>query len=352
MSHRLVPVLWNRNKYYYDAVLILLVIAYIVGFLQLAPLVSDSAPAADGNVIHMRAFGTCAFLMLTVILCIGPLARLDRRFLPLLYNRRHFGVITALVAFTHAVYVINWYFVFTPTPKFEALLTANTDYDRILGFPFEVLGLLALLILGVLAATSHDFWLRFLTAPVWKRLHLLIYLAYGLAVAHVALGYLQDTKNPAFAIVAMGGALLVAGLHWRAWAKERNEAVADKTEWVPVCKVQEIPPDRARIVRLAPSERAAVFRHKDKLSAVSNHCAHQNGPLGEGRIVFGCITCPWHGYQYRPEDGTSPPPFKEKIPTYRLKLEGDQVFIDPKANPPGTYVEPIVLPEALQEAPA
>ena len=46
----------------------------------------------------MRAFGSCAFLMLTLILCIGPLARLDARFLPLLYNRRHFGVLTALDA--------------------------------------------------------------------------------------------------------------------------------------------------------------------------------------------------------------------------------------------------------------
>ena len=45
------------------------------------------------------AFGSCAFVMLTVILSIGPLARLDRRFLPLLYNRRHFGVLTFVIAF-------------------------------------------------------------------------------------------------------------------------------------------------------------------------------------------------------------------------------------------------------------
>lgn len=44
--------------------------------------------------IHaMRAYVNCAFLMLT-ILAIGPLARLDTWFLPLLHNRRHFGVIT------------------------------------------------------------------------------------------------------------------------------------------------------------------------------------------------------------------------------------------------------------------
>jgi len=30
--------------------------------------------------LRIRAFGTCAFFMLTVILSIGPLARLDRRF--------------------------------------------------------------------------------------------------------------------------------------------------------------------------------------------------------------------------------------------------------------------------------
>ncbi len=40
--------------------------------------------------------------MLTVILCIGPLARLDARFRPLLYNRRHFGVLTFVVATVHA----------------------------------------------------------------------------------------------------------------------------------------------------------------------------------------------------------------------------------------------------------
>ena len=99
------------------------------------------------------------------------------------------------------------------------------------------------------------------------------------------------------------------------------------------------------IVRLSPSERAAVFRNGRTLSAVSNACAHQNGPLGEGRIVYGCITCPWHGFQYRPEDGCSPAPFTEKIPTYDLKLEGRTVLVRRTAHPPGTRVEPTPLPE-------
>ena len=56
-------------------------------------------------------------------------------------------------------------------------------------------GVLALLILFVMAATSHDFWLHNLSAPVWKRIHMLVYLAYALLVAHVVLGALQsDTQ--------------------------------------------------------------------------------------------------------------------------------------------------------------
>jgi len=43
-----------------------------------------------------------------------------------------------------------------------------------------VLGIAALLVLFVMAATSHDFWLSFLTPPVWKALHMSLYAAYGL----------------------------------------------------------------------------------------------------------------------------------------------------------------------------
>jgi nitrite reductase/ring-hydroxylating ferredoxin subunit len=73
---------------------------------------------------------------------------------------------------------------------------------------------------------------------------------------------------------------------------------------------------------------------------VSNVCQHQNGPLGEGRIIDGCITCPWHGYQYRPQDGCAPAPFTEKVPTFNVQIRNGEVWVAGKANPAGTAVEP------------
>ena len=164
--------------------------------------------------------------------------------------------------------------------------------------------------------------------------------AYAALVAHVALGYLQDVDNPAFAILFGGGALAVAGLHAAAALEGRREARSAGT-WVAVCAPGEIADKRARIVRLPDGDRAAVFRNGARVSAISNACAHQNGPLGEGRIVFGCVTCPWHGYQYRMEDGCSPPPFTEKVPTYNLRLRDGVIEIDARANAPGTPVPPL-----------
>jgi nitrite reductase/ring-hydroxylating ferredoxin subunit len=194
-----------------------------------------------------------------------------------------------------------------------------------------------------MAATSHDFWLRNLSAPVWKRLHMMVYVAYALLVAHITLGALQSETSPVLAGALILAVATVVSLHLAAALREKNvdrakmQALDDG--FVEVCKVDRIEDKCATIVSLS-GERVAVFRYDGKVSAISNVCQHQNGPLGEGRIVDGCVTCPWHGFQYRPESGAAPEPFKEKIPTFRTKVVDGAVFVHPHPNAPGTYVEP------------
>jgi nitrite reductase/ring-hydroxylating ferredoxin subunit/DMSO/TMAO reductase YedYZ heme-binding membrane subunit len=345
LSHAYKAVGWNRQKRLYDLVLCLGIVVYLTAFLAVS-LVRQPAPTIE--TVLIRAFGTCAFLLLHVVLSIGPLARLDRRFLPLLYNRRHLGVTMFLLALTHGAFSIIQFHALGDTNPLVSVLTSNGSYDSVAQFPFQVLGLLALVILFLMAATSHDFWLTNLTPPVWKTLHMLVYVAWGLLVAHVALGAMQDETHPTLAAFVAAGVVWVLTLHLVAGSREGasdrdlQALPTDEEGFVEVCRVGDIREKRARIICLS-GERVAVFRYEGKISALSNVCQHQNGPLGEGRVIDGCITCPWHGFQYRPEDGSSPPPFTEKVPTFRVKVIGDRVLVHPEPLVPGTHVDAAVF---------
>jgi nitrite reductase/ring-hydroxylating ferredoxin subunit/DMSO/TMAO reductase YedYZ heme-binding membrane subunit len=343
MTERYVPVGWNVSKIVYDAVVLGVVGLYVSVFLWVAPSFQHVTLPLDDYTMRMNAFGTCAFLLLSLILAIGPAARLDPRFLPLLYNRRHLGVIATAVAATHAYAALDWYFSYGPYDRFEMLLRGNTSFFQAHGFPFEVFGIFALLVMLLLAATSHDFWLRFLTPPVWKGLHMALYAAYLSAVAHISLGALQAAENPLLAVVVVFCAIGVAALHVAA-SRRIVAAVPLVDGWLDAGPVAAIAEDHGIVVTPPDAEPIAVFRHAGRLSAVTNLCAHQNGPLGEGRVIDGCITCPWHGYQYRLEDGRAPPPFTEKLATFRLRIVDGHVWVDPVANPPGTPVEPVSVP--------
>ncbi len=352
MSVGYVTVQWNRHKRIYD----ILVAAGIIVYTGLFVVVSRALWSGDHSVslpiIAMRALGSCAAVLLHVILCIGPLARLNPRFLPLLYNRRHLGVITFLVAMMHATIVVGYYHGFGVFNPLVSLFATNANFLSLTAFPFQLLGLGTLSIMFLMAATSHDFWLKNLSPGAWKRLHMLVYPGYALLVGHVALGALQTDRGLIAPAAMAFGVTLVVGLHLIAGTREvrRDRGGHSKGEaggdWIDAGPADNIPMDRARIVCAPGGERIAVFRHKDGISAVTNVCAHQGGPLGEGKIVDGCITCPWHGWQYKPGDGRSPPPFTEKVATYQVRVVGGRVRVNPSALPPGTPVEPARPEEA------
>lgn len=355
MGAKYVSVQWNRQKKLYDAVLLSGVAAYLAIFSVLTKLLF---PRVTDEIMLIRAFGTGAFLLLHIILCIGPLCRLNSKFLPLLYNRRHAGVTCFLLGLIHAALVILTYHAGSDTNPILSIFVSGKFSGTAGTIPFQPFGFFALVILFLMAATSHDFWLANLSAPVWKALHMLVYVAYALLVLHVTFGVLQGEGSPFYVGAVALGLVAVLGLHLAAGRRETALDVAavcdhrcEKQEdgahraplpddgFVDACAVTDIPENRARIVCLS-GERVAIFKYDGRISAVSNVCQHQNGPLGEGKIVFGCITCPWHGYQYQPDTGASPPPFVEKVPTFNVRVKNGRVFVHPKPNPAGTKAEP------------
>ncbi|MEW6321130.1 MAG: Rieske 2Fe-2S domain-containing protein [Acidobacteriota bacterium] len=341
MSHRYRAVGWNPQKLAYDRTIALAVTSGL-GIAAAGTAVLN--PAATLETILLRSTALTALVLLHAVLSIGPLCRLDRRLLPLLYNRRHLGVTMFLVAAAHGVLAIVQFHAGGDAHPLVSLLTTSRDWSSAERFPFQIAGALALGVLVVMAATSHDFWLRTLTAPVWKTLHMGVYVAYAAIVVHVAFGALQSEAPPAAAWLLGVGIVWLATLHTLAAHREaRNDrSVPAGVSWVDAGPAAAIPDGRARIV-CAAGERIAVFRYGTQVSAVSNVCQHQNGPLGEGKIVGGCIVCPWHGFEYRPDTGASPPPFTEAVPTFRTRIVDGRVFVDPRPLSPGTWIEPARL---------
>ncbi len=353
MSIAYQAVQWNRQKRIYDTVLALGAGGFLAIFMGVTKAIH---PTVTDEILLMRATSSASFLLLHFILCIGPLCRLNPTLLPLLYNRRHAGVTMALLALTHAALAVITYHAGGNLDPIVSIFASEKFTGSLSTLPFQPLGFVALVIVFLMAATSHDFWLANLSAPVWKSLHMLVYVAYALLVAHVTFGVLQAETHPFFAGATALGLIAVVTLHGAAAKKERgldqsgtrapdpgliaSTQGADRPEgFIDACAVADIPENRARIVVLS-GERVAIFKYDGKISAVSSLCQHQNGPLGEGRIRDGCITCPWHGYQYQPDTGASPPPFVEKVPTFNVRVQGGRVLVHPQPNPPGVRAVP------------
>jgi len=339
MSAGFKAVQWNRAKIIYDLVMVACVAAFIGGFIALK--YASAAPGKPPNWedVRIEVFGACAFLMISFILMIGPLARISPKFLPLLYNRRHFGVLACIIAAIHGYFVYDWFAMGNSQHNLWRELISINSYNKFIGFSIKPIGIFALLIFLTMAATSHDYWLKVLTPPVWKAIHMAIYIAYGMLVMHVALGVMQGRHALYIPITLALISGSVAGVHlYAAFMTREPETMADpdNDQWLVVGPPALIPDQRARIIAAPGGERIAVFRDGNRVSAVTNVCAHQNGPLGEGKIVNGCIVCPWHGWEYRMEDGRAPPPFTEKIATYRLRLREGAIEVDPRPLAPGT----------------
>lgn len=340
MAVKYEAILWNRQKKIYDRLLWFGILLVLVTF-GIAELLLHPDITIETLIIRATAF--TAIILLHIVLLIGPLARLDRRFNPLLYNRRHLGVSMFFMALIHGVFSIIQFHALGDINPFLSVFTSNQNYEAISQFPFQILGFFALFILLLMAATSHDFWLKNLSPKVWKSLHLLVYVAYALIIAHIALGTLQYENDPIYFGLLTSGFLAISGLHlFTGWKEMKmlsvQKSALEKEGFYQVAKLSDIEEKCAKGLFIN-GENIAVFKYDGKVSAVNNVCRHQMGPLSEGKVIDACITCPWHGYQYLPENGQAPAPFKEKLETYQVQVIGEDIWVNPTPFPEGTALE-------------
>jgi sulfoxide reductase heme-binding subunit YedZ len=327
---------WNRNKIIYDIVMVSLVALYIIIFFVVSYM--NESNLAD-EIILIRALGTVSFLMLNFLLIIGPLARISNIWQPLLYNRRHLGVFTFLLGLLHFIIAIIYYHGYGVLSPIESLWLNITLSPYI---SYELLGIIPLFIMALMAFLSHDFWLRQLGAPIWKYLHMLVYVAWFALLFHIFLGALQDESAMIFRILLLLNCFVICSLHLYAafisYRHKKQSYIKDHkatVDWIEIIKPLSIMDGTARLVELEDGRSIAVWHNQGAFYALDNACKHQNGPLSQGKIINNCIVCPWHGYEYQLHNGCSPEPFKEKLATYNLRYDEGRLWLHTKSNGEG-----------------
>ena len=78
----------------------------------------------------------------------------------------------------------------------------------------------------------------------------------------------------------------------------------------------------------------ALFRIDGKVRAIDGLCPHEGGPLAEGTVSKGVVTCPWHGWTFDACTGCSLEPAGSDVAHYPTLVEGGNVYLKPKTMAP------------------
>jgi 3-phenylpropionate/trans-cinnamate dioxygenase ferredoxin component len=94
------------------------------------------------------------------------------------------------------------------------------------------------------------------------------------------------------------------------------------------CALAEIPAGEA-LAATVDGVGLAVVRNGDDVYAIYDECSHAAIPLSEGEVE-GCeIECWLHGSRFDLRTGKpSGPPATDPVPTYPVRVEGDDVLVD------------------------
>lgn len=104
--------------------------------------------------------------------------------------------------------------------------------------------------------------------------------------------------------LTMAGAYIGGELVYnRAQMVNHDAWLAGPAEWTRTIRLAEIPDGLCKGVEV-DGRKVLVHRHGMLVAAMENACAHLGGPLDEGDVADGVVTCPWHGSRFRLADGS------------------------------------------------
>ncbi len=75
------------------------------------------------------------------------------------------------------------------------------------------------------------------------------------------------------------------------------------TDWRPAVAEASLGEGDRRVVDVDGAS-VLLVREGGEVYALANRCCHRGGPLGDGEVSDGTVTCPWHGSTFRLADGS------------------------------------------------
>lgn len=99
------------------------------------------------------------------------------------------------------------------------------------------------------------------------------------------------------------------------------------TNWVEIGALSDIPMRGARCVKHGDMT-IAIFRTvDDQIYALEDKCPHKNGPLSQGIVHDGCVTCPLHNWVISLSTGEAQGADEGQTLSFPVKLEADKILL-------------------------
>jgi nitrite reductase/ring-hydroxylating ferredoxin subunit/uncharacterized membrane protein len=149
---------------------------------------------------------------------------------------------------------------------------------------------------------------------------------------------LRRRKKSAMALSALGlsvssvaaylGGELVFG---RGWMVNHDAWVSGPEDWTPVAGEGELSEGSIRRAEVQ-GRGILLYKESGRIHAIEETCTHAGGPLSEGEVHDGVVTCPWHGSRFRLSDGAvcrgpatfSQPRLQTRIRSGQVEVRGRQ----------------------------
>jgi nitrite reductase (NADH) small subunit len=98
-------------------------------------------------------------------------------------------------------------------------------------------------------------------------------------------------------------------------------------QWVSVGELSDIPRQGARCVKNGDMTIAIFRTSDDRVFALEDKCPHKNGPLSQGIVHDGCVTCPLHNWVISLETGEAQGADEGQTASFPVKLDGQTVLL-------------------------